>query len=71
MQARNDATFYTIETAEYVYVAKRTLVRRGDKQLSVTVNDPVKFAIEGQDFYLQDEHGKEHKLTLEKKTRKQ
>jgi hypothetical protein len=71
VQARNDATFYFIETADYTYVAKRTLTRRGDKQVPVTVNDPVKFAIEKDDFYLLDEKGKEHKLTLEKKIRNQ
>ena len=70
VQRRNDATFYTVDAGEYVYVAERKLTRRGDMQLSVTVNDPVRFAIEGADFYMQDEQGKEHKLTLEKKTRK-
>jgi len=69
IQKRDDATFYTVETSEYTYVAKRTLTSRGDKQLSLTINDPVKFAIERDDFYLQDDKGKEHKLTIEKKTR--
>ena len=58
---------YTIETGEYVYVVKRKVGHR-DKPLLVTVNDPVRFAVEGQDFYLVDEQGKEHKLLLDRRT---
>jgi hypothetical protein len=65
---RNDATFYTVETPEYTYLAKRTMTRRNDKPLLVTVNTAVKFALEGVTVYLLDESGREHKLTLEKKT---
>jgi hypothetical protein len=65
---RSDAMLYTIETPQYTYVAKRTMTRRGDKPLLVTVNTPVKFALEGATVYVLDESGKEHKLTLEKKT---
>jgi hypothetical protein len=70
VQARNDATYYEIDAGDVIYVAKRTLIKRGDKQLKVTVNAPVKFAISGDDFYLLDEDGKEHKLSIEKKTAK-
>ncbi len=66
---RNDATFYVIESGDYTYIAKRTLISYRDKQLPLTVNDAVKFAVEKDDFYLQDDRGKEHKLTIEKKTR--
>jgi hypothetical protein len=67
---RDDATYYEIDAGDLVYVAKRTLTRRGDKQLKLTVNTPVKFAIKKDDFYILDEEGKEHKLSIEKKTLK-
>lgn len=67
VQARHDSTFYTIESGDYVYVAKRTLTRHNDKQLELIVNGPVKFAIHKLDFYILDERGERHKLTLEKK----
>ena len=71
VQKRDDATYYTIETGDLIYVAKRTLTSRGDKQLKLTVNAPIKFAISGDDFFVLDEDGKEHKLTLEEKRAKQ
>ncbi|HEY6250997.1 MAG TPA: hypothetical protein VI685_13635, partial [Candidatus Angelobacter sp.] len=66
----DDATYYTIETDDLIYIAKRTLTRRHDKQVKITVNAPVKFAISGDDFYLLDEDGKEHKLSIEEKRAK-
>ena len=41
-----------------------------DKQPTVTVNGPIKFAIVKSDFYFQDEEGKQYKLVLAKKTLK-
>lgn len=66
-ERRNDRTYYQIETDQYVYVVSRSLVRRRDKPLDVTINGPVRFAIDGLDVVLKDDDGKEHKLTLEKK----
>jgi hypothetical protein len=66
-ERRNDRTNYQIETDQYVYVVSRSLVRRRDKPLDVTINGPVRFAIDGLDVVLKDDKGKEHKLTLEKK----
>lgn len=68
--ARNDATFYEIDAGDFIYVAKRTLYLRHDRQLHVTTNASVKFALSGDDFYLMDDEGKEHKLTLEEKRAK-
>jgi hypothetical protein len=36
----------------------------------VTVNAPVKYAISGDELYLLDEDGKEHKLSVEEKIAK-
>ena len=59
---------YTIETATYTYEANLVLRNAKDKQPTVTVNGPIKFAIVKSDFYIQDEQGKERKLVLVKKT---
>ncbi|HEV2401455.1 MAG TPA: hypothetical protein VGS27_31255 [Candidatus Sulfotelmatobacter sp.] len=62
---------YTIESPTYIYEADLVLKHKRDKQPSVTVNGPIKFAIVKSDFYILDEQGKEIKLTLAKKTLKQ
>lgn len=64
-ERRDDHTYYLIETPDIIYVAERGMSRHHDKPLAVTINKAVRFYIQGQDFYLQDEQGKEHKLTLE------
>jgi pyruvate dehydrogenase complex dehydrogenase (E1) component len=69
-QRRNDSTYYEIDAGEIVYVVKQSLTHRHDKQLKLTVNAPVKFAIVKDDFYLLDEDGKQQKLSIEKKTLK-
>ena len=66
---RDDVTYYTIDDGQkYVYVMKRTLKHRGDKELRVTVNAPIKFAIDGDGFLVMDDDGKTHSLSLLKRT---
>lgn len=67
---RNDRTFYEIDGGDFVYVAVRTLYSQRDHQLRVTTRSPIKFAIAGDDIFLMDEDGKEHKLSLEEKRAK-
>jgi hypothetical protein len=67
---RNDVTYYQIDTAKTAYVVARTLRSRRDKALDVTVNGLVQFVIDGSTCYLRDEEGKEHRLSVEKKTAK-
>ncbi len=69
-QRRNDSTYYEIDAGDLVYVVKQALRHKRDKQLNLTVNAPVKFAIIKGDFYVLDEDGKEQKLSIEKKTLK-
>jgi hypothetical protein len=64
---RNDVTVYTIDDGKYLWVVSRRMVKKHDKPLELTVNAPVKFAIEKGDCYLLDDEGKEHKLMVEKK----
>jgi hypothetical protein len=67
---RDDHMFYTIDSGDMVYVAERGLRSSRDKPIPVTINKDVRFYIKGQELYLQDENGKEHKLTIEKQTAK-
>jgi hypothetical protein len=69
-QRRDDSTYYHIDAVGLTYIAKRTLTHHHDKQLKVTVNAPVKYAISGDELYLLDEDGKEHKLSVEEKIAK-
>jgi hypothetical protein len=69
-QRRDDSTYHYIDAGDLTYIAKRTLTHRRDKQVKVTVNAPVKYAISGDDLYLLDEDGKEHKLSIEEKIAK-
>ncbi|MGB8066047.1 MAG: hypothetical protein WCF26_29460 [Candidatus Sulfotelmatobacter sp.] len=64
---RNDVTLYTIDDGKYLWVVSRRMVKKHDKPLNLTINAPVKFAIEKGDCYLLDDEGKEHKLMVEKK----
>jgi len=67
---RNDVTYYTIDDGKYVWVVIRRMTKKDDKPLRVTIDTPVKFAIEKKTCYLLDEEGEEHKLTVERKTLK-
>ena len=64
---RNDVTYYTIDDGKYVWVVTRRMTKQADKPIPVTVDTPVKFAIEKKTCYLLDEKGEEHKLTVERK----
>jgi len=67
---RNDITYYTIDDGKYRWVVSRRMTKEDDKPLNVTIDAPVKFAIENKHCYLLDDEGEEHKLTLERKTLK-
>ena len=66
---RDDVTYYQIDDGQkYIYVLKRTLKHRGDKELHVTVGAPIKFAIMGDIFLVLDDEGKQHSLSLQKRS---
>lgn len=67
---RDDRMYYSIDDGKFLWEISRSMTSRGDKSLRVTVNTEVQFVIDGDDAYLKDEDGKEHKLSLEKKTAK-
>ncbi len=58
---------YVVEGGGYVYVAKERLRWRWSKPANLTVNGPLKYAIEKRKLYLLDEEGKEHEATIVKK----
>jgi len=64
---RNDVTYYTIDDGKYLWVVSRRMTKKDDKPLNLTINAPVKFAIEKKTCYLLDEQGEEHKLAVERK----
>jgi len=64
---RNDVTYYTIDDGKYRWVVSRHMTKKDDKPLNLTIDAPVKFAIERKTCYLLDEKGEEHKLTVERK----
>ncbi len=61
---------YSIDGGDFVWVGTRDLRLRGDKPLNVTVNKPIKFAVENSDIFILDEDGKEHRLDFKKKIAK-
>src|SRR5579864_795659 len=67
---RNDVTYYTIDDGQkYIYVLKRTLRRRREKELLVTEKTPIKFAIiSDEEFLVMDDKGETHKLSLQKRS---
>ena len=64
---RNDVTFYTIDDGKYLWVVSRRMTKKDDQPLKLTIDAPVKFAIEKKTCYLLDEQGEEHKLAVERK----
>ena len=60
---------FVIETDTLTYTVSEIV--RGGKPANLTVNGPVKFAIEGTTLYLMDESGKEHRTEIMKKVLRQ
>jgi len=56
---RNDVTYYTIDDGKYRWVVSRHMTKKDDKPLDVTVDAPVKFALEKKNCYLLDNQGEE------------
>jgi hypothetical protein len=59
---------FVIEGDQYVYLAQERLRWRWSKAANVTVNGPVKYAVEKRKLYVMDEDGKEHEMEVVKKT---
>lgn len=59
---------FVIEGDKYVYLAQERLRWRWSKAANVTVNGPVKYAVEKRKLFIMDEDGKEHEMEVVKKT---
>jgi hypothetical protein len=59
-----------VDSGDKIYVISRFLKYRWNKQVNVTVNAPIKFAVDGDHMYLLDDDGHEYKTKIVKKTLK-
>jgi hypothetical protein len=58
---------YAIELGDRIYIAREVLRWRWSKPANLTVNAPIRVAIEKNKLYILDEDGKEHEATIQKK----
>lgn len=56
-----------IGSGDYTYTGQRMLKFRWSKRANLTVNTPVKFAVEKQKLFLVDDDGKEYELDIFKR----
>ncbi len=71
-QLRDDQSYYVIDDGEkYTYLVRRSMTSRRDRPLEVTINGPIKFAVDDHDILLLDEKGKQHRLAIEQKALRQ
>jgi len=59
---------FLIEGDKYAYLAQERLRWRWSKAANVTVNGPIKYAVEKRKLFVIDEDGKEHEMEIVKKT---
>jgi hypothetical protein len=62
---------FLIEGESYAYLAQERLRWRWSKPANLTVNGPVKFAVEKRKLFVIDEDGKEHDMEIIKKVLRQ
>ena len=58
---------FLIEGQTHAYLAQERLRWRWSKAANLTVNGPVKFAVEKRKIFVMDEDGKEHEMEIVKK----
>lgn len=57
-------SYYYIESENSLYEGDDVALKNNEKGFPVTVDAPVKFFVNGNDLYIRDDKGKEHKLRL-------
>jgi hypothetical protein len=62
---------FLIEGQTYAYLAQERLRWKWSKPANLTVNGPVKFAVEKRKLFVVDDDGKEHQMEIIKKVLKQ
>ena len=58
---------FVIEGEKYAFKAQERLKWRWSKPANLTVNGPVKFAVEKRKLFVRDEDGKEHEMEILKR----
>lgn len=58
---------FVIQGDDLTYIVSHVLSWRWSKEIQLTINGPVKYAVEKNDFYLLDEKDREFKMKIEKK----
>jgi len=61
---------FLIESETHVYMAQQRLRWRWSKPANLTVNGPVKFAVEKRKLYVIDDDGKQHEMEVIKRVLK-
>jgi len=64
---RHQKYVFVIQGDDMIYVVSHVLSFRWSKEVHLTVNGPVKYAVEKDNFYLLDEKDREFKMHIEKK----
>jgi hypothetical protein len=60
-----------IESDSYIYVARERLRWKWSKPADLTINGPIRFAVEKDHIFILDEDGKEHEGRITKKVLKE
>jgi hypothetical protein len=63
-------TRYAVDAGDVLIIFGRAIWASGDKRLDVMMNAPIKFAQIGNKYFLQDEQGQPHEVTVVQKTLK-
>jgi len=58
---------FVVQGDEMIYLVSHVLSWRWSKEIQLTVNGPVRYAVEKNDFYILDEKDREFKMKIEKK----
>jgi hypothetical protein len=56
--------YYFVESENYLYEGDDVKLKASEKGFPVSVNSQVKFFLNGNDMYIKDDRGKQHKLRL-------
>lgn len=57
-------SYYYIESENSLYEGDDVKLKNNEKGFPISVDAPVKFFIDGNDMYIRDDKGKQHKLRL-------
>jgi hypothetical protein len=62
---------FLIEGETHAYLAQERLLWRWSKPANLTINGPVRFAVEGRKLFVIDDDGREHQMEIVRRVLKQ